>query len=520
MKSLLLRITLSSLLIVLFVPNLSQSATERRTALVIGNGAYASGRLKNPTNDATDMASALKRLGFQVILKTNVRHQEMEEAMEEFGNRLKRGGVGLFYFAGHGVQVGGTNYLIPIGAKIRKESDVKFQALDVNKVLDEMANANNGLNILILDACRDNPFGRSFRSASRGLAIISSAPEGTFISYATGPGQVAQDGTGKNSPYTGALLKNIATPGLPIEALFKKVRVQLSRNKQTPWELSSLRGEFYFVPGTKVAREAEELLTESPTQKVRERDDVAMAKPPSPPEIERTYTSPTLGAKFIFIPAGAFGMGRPGVFVLGKYYDRTEHQVTISRPFYMQTTEVTQGQWQKVMGKNPSGFKDCGDECPVEQVSWNDVQDFIRKLNSMEGTDKYRLPTEAEWEYAARSGGSQEAFAGTSSESGLKYYAWYIENSEDMTHPVEQKRPNGFGLYDMTGNVWEWCQDWEGDYPSGSVTDPTGPSSGSARIRRGGSYDYHPNLMYTTSRSSSPPDRKYKLLGFRLVRTP
>lgn len=234
--------------ILFFLSSISPAAAEKRTALVIGNGAYATGGLRNPVNDAADVAAALKRLGFDVTLKKNVRLREMDEAIENFGGRLKRGGVGLFYFAGHGIQANGINYLIPVGADINKESDVKYEAVDANKILDEMAYANNGLNILILDACRDNPFGRSFRSQSRGLAIISTAPEGTFISYATGPGQVALDGKGRNSPYTAALLKYMKEPGLPIEQVFKKVRLRLSSVRQTPWELSSLKGDFYFQP--------------------------------------------------------------------------------------------------------------------------------------------------------------------------------------------------------------------------------------------------------------------------------
>ena len=213
MRSILSRIILLSLFNILLIPNPLQAATELRTALVIGNSTYSSGPLRNPVNDATDMAAALKRVGFSVVLKKNVQQQEMEEAVENFGNRLKRGGVGLFYYAGHGLQINGINYLIPIGAKINKESDVKYQSIDINKVLDEMANASNVLNIVILDACRDNPYSRSFRSASRGLAIVSNAPAGTFISYSTGAGQVARDGEGRNSPYAKALLENIVKPG-------------------------------------------------------------------------------------------------------------------------------------------------------------------------------------------------------------------------------------------------------------------------------------------------------------------
>ncbi|MEN6622896.1 MAG: caspase family protein [Smithella sp.] len=224
---------------------------EKRIALVIGNSSYSSGPLKNPVNDATDMASALQKFGFKVYLKKNANLETMEEAIENFGNQLKKGGVGLFYYAGHGVQVNGANYLIPTGVKINKESDVRYKAVDAGRILDEMANANNGLNIVILDACRDNPFAKSFRSASRGLAIVTNAPTGTFISYSTAAGQVARDGSGRNSPYTTALLKFMQEPGIPISKVFMKVRQKLRKDTgQVPWELSSLEGDFYFVHGS------------------------------------------------------------------------------------------------------------------------------------------------------------------------------------------------------------------------------------------------------------------------------
>ena len=227
------------------------ASPERRTALVIGNSSYDTGSLRNPVNDADDMAASLKRLGFDVILKKNATQQDMEDAIRNFGDRLKKGGVGLFFYAGHGAQIAGKNFLLPIGARIDRDTDVKYRAMDTDMVLDEMGNAGNPMNIVILDACRDNPFGKSFRTASRGLAIISSAPRGTLVSYSTSPGNIAADGGGRNSPYTGSLMKHMMTPGLPIEEVFKNVRQDLGRQtggKQIPWELSSLEGQFYFNP--------------------------------------------------------------------------------------------------------------------------------------------------------------------------------------------------------------------------------------------------------------------------------
>jgi len=199
MRAMPIRIFLILFILVLVYPSVLPAATERRIALVIGNSAYNSGPLKNPVNDATAMAAQLQKLGFTVILKKNASLRGMEDALTDFGDRLKRGGVGLFFYAGHGLQVGGANYLVPIGAKINRESDIRYETLDAGKILDEMANANNGLNIVILDACRDNPYSRSFRNSARGLAIVSNAPAGTFVSYSTSPGNVARDGDGRNS---------------------------------------------------------------------------------------------------------------------------------------------------------------------------------------------------------------------------------------------------------------------------------------------------------------------------------
>ena len=224
--------------------------TTGRYALVIGNSAYPVSPLKNPVNDSGDIAQLLGKLDFTVMHRHDVGIREMEKAVRDFGEALRTGGTGVFYYAGHGMQVQGRNYLIPIDAKIESESDVRFEALDVGRVLGKMEDAGNGLNIVILDACRDNPYTRKFRSVRNGLARMD-APRGTFIAYATGPGSVAADGEGRNGVYTKNLLKHLTTPGLPVEQVLKYVRIGVIRDtnqQQVPWESSSLTGNFYFAP--------------------------------------------------------------------------------------------------------------------------------------------------------------------------------------------------------------------------------------------------------------------------------
>ncbi|MDX1377099.1 MAG: caspase family protein, partial [Burkholderiales bacterium] len=218
---------------------------QRRSALVIGNSAYKVGPLRNPVNDARAMGRALADTGFQVQVLEDATQAGMRRAIREFGKQIASGGIGLFYYAGHGMQVRGKNYLIPVNADIQAEDEIVDQAIDANFVLAKMDSANNGLNIVILDACRNNPFHRSFRSAAQGLAQMD-APSGTLIAFATAPGSVAADGDGDNGLYTKHLLDQIRSPGVQIEQLFKQVRVGVTRDtrdRQVPWESSSLRGD-------------------------------------------------------------------------------------------------------------------------------------------------------------------------------------------------------------------------------------------------------------------------------------
>ncbi len=254
---------------------------------------------------------------------------------------------------------------------------------------------------------------------------------------------------------------------------------------------------------------------------------------------------PLTDLEMVKIPPGEFMMGSPEDEP-GRYENEVLHKVMLTKGFEMQKTEVTQVQWVQVMGYNPSYFKNCGADCPVETVLWDDIQEFIRRLNKM-SKGGFRLPTEAEWEYAARAG-SQNAFAngdisktGCELDSNLDAMGWYCGNSGVNyqgcynasswggascagTHPVAQKDSNAFGLYDMHGNVWEWCQDWYGDYPAADASeaaiDPEGAAFGSSRVVRGGSWVNNAQDCRSAYRYWNSPGSRSYYLGFRLVRFP
>ena len=228
-----------------------------------------------------------------------------------------------------------------------------------------------------------------------------------------------------------------------------------------------------------------------------------------------TYTD-ALAGNFMLIEGGSFDMGCTSEQKNYKNDEKPVHRVTLNT-YYIGQYEVTQAQWRAVMGNNPSYNSGCN-QCPVERVSWDDVQKFLLRLNARTGQN-YRLPTEAEWEFAARGGSKSQGhqYAGS-------YYivdvAWYSDNSGNKTNPVGQKQPNELGLYDMSGNAWEWCQDWFGDYSSSAQTNPIGPLTGSKRVFRGGSYNGFPEHCRVAYRGSTYPDMNPPNFGFRLARTP
>jgi formylglycine-generating enzyme required for sulfatase activity len=241
----------------------------------------------------------------------------------------------------------------------------------------------------------------------------------------------------------------------------------------------------------------------------------------SPKEITNS-----IGMKLVLIPKGTFMMGSPESEE-GRKENETQHEVTISKDYYLGVTEVTQAQYEKVIGKNPSYYQGAivGNEnadLPVEQVSWDDAVEFCKKLSELPEEIKagrvYRLPTEAQWEYACRAG-SKTAYSFDDEEGLLPEHGWFNRNSSNRTHTVGLLEPNAWGLYDMHGNVWEWCSDWYEEYPKGAVGDPTGPSKGAHRVFRGGSWNSEAANCWSGLRSSSVPSLRSNI-GFRLALSP
>jgi hypothetical protein len=224
------------------------SYSNKRLALVIGNAAYRNKPLANPKNDADDMSAVLKKFGFEVIDLRDSSLAEMRRGVRDFGDKLMNYDVGLVYYSGHGVEVNGRNFFLPVSEDIKHEDEVADQALDANLILEKMASANKNVNILIVDACRNNNLVSRYKSKKNGLAAMD-APKGTIVAFSTSPGKVAEDGNTRNSPYTKYLIKEMLVPNRPIEGVFKATRrsvLEETRGRQTPWENTSLSGEFYF----------------------------------------------------------------------------------------------------------------------------------------------------------------------------------------------------------------------------------------------------------------------------------
>lgn len=473
---------------------------ESRLALVIGNQNYPDKPLKNPVNDARAMQAKLKDLGFRVIYLENASLPQMDEAMAAFGKQLQEGGVGLFYYAGHGMEIDGANYLIPVGVSIHRRAELKERGYQARIALNTMQEAKVLAGVVLLDACRTPPV----RGESGGLAEMGDP--GAIVAFAAAPKQSAEDGDGDHGTFTKHLLAHLADPG--VEALQTLARVQTAvaketRNTQQPWiGQGSLEAPFCFAscpaeeagagpktpPAEDLASEIERLKQEN--QALKQAQAAAKTEPVSKPDPGKAHLLPAgpHGIQMVALPGGSFQMGCGPNDGECNYDEKPRHAVTV-RPFAIGQTEVTQGQWKAVMGAPPPElhFKQCGDDCPVAPVSWDDAQAFIAKLNRMTGKH-YRLPTEAEWEYACRAGRDSLYCGG----DGVDAVAWHGGNAGRKTHPVKGKQANGFGLYDMSGNVWEWVQDcyhenYQGAPADGSAWEEANGCAGGRRASRGGS---------------------------------
>jgi formylglycine-generating enzyme required for sulfatase activity/uncharacterized caspase-like protein len=693
----------------------------RRLALVAGNAAYQSQPLRNPVHDAQSLRQALQDGGFEVTTALNADLRSLDRAIAAFVSGIHPGDVALFFYSGHGVQVDGENYLVPVDFRAQQEADIPYQAYPASRVLDKIQAAGASLTILILDACRDNPFRATTRSGTKGLAAMTTG-KGSFIAFATAPGATASDNpTEANGLFTRHLLDVLTEPGLKLGDIFDRVRERVytaSAGKQLPWTASSVIGSFVFRDAAEEIARMESQLKDYDSQiadaarrkAVKEQSDLENAaaslrarlrdQPPAaaqsqangdteqvrieelrrkrdqrakelaalnrqsitldearrqleslekqlvvigaeadaardsalrqlPPElaaqkgpfettaeylarrdkahaaqadvtrryaaefdtaaapfrrrtddlrsrtfpmdrvriefsaydadqsrltakidgeeylfkvipqkarslydqaslvrVEKTLEGTSLalldpatgekflstgfggkinpkdGQKYVWVPPGSFNMGcSPGDSECIAN-EGPAHKVTISKGFWLGQTEVTQAAWQKVRGSNPSSFK--GPNRPVEQVKLNEAATYCARIGG-------RLPTEAEWEYAARGGSAQSRYG------QLEQVAWYSPISNNTTYEVARKEPNAFGLYDMLGNVWEWVADWYGEYPAGSVTDPTGPSSGTEPILRGGAWNYDSRVARASFRFRYVPVSRYVYIGLRCV---
>lgn len=583
----------------LAVAKTAAPATEQRVALVIGNSSYKSAPLANPVNDARAVSAKLRSLGFEVIERQNLTQKQVGSVLREFRSRLKPGGVALFFYAGHGLQVKGVNYLPVVDADIASEEDVPTQSLDANKVLELMDEAKTRMNLVFLDACRNNPYARSFRSAADGLAKVN-APSGTILSFATRPGSVAADaGSGRNGLYTEHLLAAMDLPNQPIEQALKRVVSgvkQASKGRQEPWMEGSIEGDFYFRPGQAGAapaarppaavrvqtpeeveqelwnaikasrdkRDIEDYLKQYPkgrfaplaSQKLKQLAAApAPAKPatttvasiaplpatkpkPEPAATGKSWTDPVTGMEFVWIPKGCYQMGSPAS-ESGRGGDEHQHQVCVEG-YWLAKHEVTNAQYRQFKPSHDSGNYEGnnlnGDTQPVVNVSWNDAVAFTEWLTAKTGKT-FKLPTEAEWEYAARAGtttarywGDDDAnlcrhanIADRTSKVAFSGFTWAYDGCDDgykVSAPVGRFAANSFGLHDMLGNVWEWTASSYDQAYAGGEKRAASPGEGGDRVIRGGAWYGKPGDVRSANRNYATPADRSDFIDLRLARIP
>lgn len=500
-------------------------AAADKVALVIGNSAYRHApALPNPGNDARAVADLLTGMGFEVVAGYDLDKAGLDAKVQDFARALGGADTALVFYAGHGLQVEGRNFLVPIDARLASEADLDFEAVDMDLILRQLERRQR-TNLVFLDACRDNPLAGNLarsmgaaRSAGigRGLARIDGGL-GTLIAYATQPGNIAADGTGNHSPFTEALLRHLPTPGLEVRQALSRVRkdvVEATDGKQVPWDHSSLMGDFILNPAPAEPQTAARL--------------PAVPDLPAPGStFQDCPDCPTL----VVVPGGRYTMGSDR----GTAWERPAHTVTVA-PFALGRTEVTFDQYAACVqaGACPRLPGDMGygrGDRPVIDVGWDEAQDYVRWLSRRTGK-VYRLPTEAEWEYAARAGSAGRWAWGADPAAACRHgnvadrahgAAWGTpcDDGARATAPVGRYAANAFGLHDMSGNVWEWVEDcWHEGY-QGAPADGSAWTQGgdcTARVIRGGAWNFAAEDARVTNRGGNDIPNRTPFIGFRVAR--
>jgi len=491
-----------------------------RLALVIGNGDYqALKTLKNPIRDAQAVAEQLEVLGFELSggkVFENLDEAQFLEVVKVFKRQAEGREVALMFYSGHGVQLASSPYLLPVDVPNNIDLTAR-RGINLNDLLKDL-DGKAELTVTIFDACREIPElveeakKGGFADTVRALGRIENVGRNQIIAYASAANQFALDGDGTHSPYVSTLLKYLPQPGWEIGDLFRQVAFELGQHatQQPEVLVQGVPPRTYYFIG---------------------KNDVQADAPPPAPAVVRAEPSKPLaqasidryGIKLLPVTGGCFEMGSPSNEA-GRDNDERQHEVCVDS-FKLGETEVTQGQWRAVMGSNPSNFKNCGDDCPVESVSWQDVQTFITKLNSQTG-QHYRLPSEAEWEYAARAGTTTPfSFGGNITPEQANYDGNYpYKDSKKGLYrqtpvPVKSLPANPWGLYEMHGNVWEWTGSlYQDNYDDQHEKESINHASDNARLAvRGGSWNFDARSVRSANRLRYSATGRDIYLGFRLA---
>jgi formylglycine-generating enzyme required for sulfatase activity len=621
-------------------PSSDKSDNTKRFALVIGNADYKNVlSLDNPVNDANDMKAVLEKLGFVVMLGRNLKRREMVKMAQEFGQRLQKADIGLFYFSGHGLQSQQRNYLVPVDAQIHSEADIEFESVNAGRILAQMEQANNGVNIVILDACQDNPYESSaLKSLTKGLAEMTS-PTGTLIAYGTAPNKASySDSEQRNSIYTKYLLKALREkPYMSALDMLTEVTQQVvaeTQGLQVPWKADSLTHRFCFgkcgqLPqpprpdvspllrvcethfqanrltsgrgGTALAC-YEDVLKKDPTNaealaglakiearyvewaekalrhgkpdkakrylaslrqvnpeslklaeleaQLQPQPRITVTPPPNtpPPSTGNRFVAGKVfqdrlrdggvGPEMVWIAAGRFKMG--DIQGGGDSDEQPVHWVSLNK-FAIGKYEVTVGEYLrfvKATGNHAPEWLEAGSQYhiktgtddyykkygsaltnenhPIVGISWHDATAYAKWLSQQTG-QQYRLPTEAEWEYAARAGTTTKYWWGNQiGSNNANCLNKYCRDSFKYTAPVGSFAPNSFGLYDTAGNVWEWtCSEYEDKYTGKEQR--CVKNAGRFAVR-GGSWGDGARGVRSAYRYRVAPSGRIDFRGVRLVR--